>query len=1078
MTDEIIGYGGGGKGGGGGSRAPVEAPDSLRSRAYARLIDLICEGEVEGLATGDLKSVYLDRVPVLNADGSYNFSGVTFAFRNGTQSQTYIQGFANVENENPVNVQVTENQPVVRSISSDVYSMVRVTLAVPQLYTIDTKTGDTSGISVRMRILLQSNGGSYTVVKNVTFSGKTTSRYQRSYLIPLTGSPPWNIKVERLSEDSASSTTQNQTWWDSYTEIQEAKLRYPNSSLSALSIDSAQFSNIPVRGYDMKMLRVRVPVNYDPETRVYTGTWDGTFKIAWTDNPAWCFYDLLTNARYGLGDFISTAQVDKWALYAIGQYCDELVPDGFGSVEPRFTCNIYIQERQEAYKVLQDMASIFRGMAFWSAGQITAVQDSPSDPVALFTTANIADGRFIYSGSSLKQRHTVAVVAWNDPDDFYTLKQEYVEDKDGIDRYGVIQTEIVAVGCTSRGQANRVGKWLLYSEINETETVTFKTGLTGGVCRPGDVINVQDQYRAGSRRGGRVVSATTTAITVDNAFTPSGGVTYTFQAIMPDGTVASATVSSIVGNVITLATALPAAPRPDAVWLVTSNDLSVQSFRVVSVSDGSDGTYEVTGLKYNPVKYGVVENNLVLTSNPISKLGKSPDPPYNLVVSESLYQTGQSVETLVQLSWTAPEGVNGYVVYYERDDGTEQTQIQTQSTTVEIRSALPGDYTFSVYAVSPNQKTSAAAIVTQTIYGKTALPVDVAGFSLANISDGVAQLSWTQATDLDVLVGGFVRIRHSQLLTGATWENAVDIGPALAGSATLATVPMLAGTYMAKFIDSSGNTSLNASLLSTSVANVINLNAIQTITESPNYLGVKNNTFVTDYGGPSGLTISGAGFISDIPLISAEDSIAFYGGVASSGEYEFSNYYDLGAVYTSVIQVSLAATAIDVFDKISQRGLVSLWVNVAGEYIDDVNARLYVATTNDDPAGSPTWSAWKEFFVGQYTARAFKFKVILTSEDPTHNILLTTLSVDVDMPDRVEAQTGLVSGAGTFNVTFPNAFRGLTGLGITAENMATGDYYQIASKSVTGFSITFRNAAGTAVSRTFDYLAKGYGYLQ
>lgn len=350
------------------------------------------------------------------------------------------------------------------------------------------------------------SAGSYlSMVSTITITGKTTSRYQRSYLIPMVGDPPWDIRVHRLTADSTQSSLSNDTFWDSYTEIIDAKLRYPNSAIVSIKIDAAQFQTIPRRGYDLKGIRVRVPTNYNPVTRVYTGIWDGTFKVAWSDNPAWCLYDLLINTRYGLGSYITG--IDKWTLYEIGKYCDGLVPSGFGGLEPRFTCNLYLQTREEAYTVVMNMASIFRGMAFWLMGQVTPTCDKPTEPTQVFTAANVIDGIFTYQGTSLRARHTVALVAWNDPEDMYRQKVEYVEDAEAIRRFGIVQTEIVAVGCTSRGQAHRVGKWLLYTEEHETETVTFRTGLEGAFVYPGAVILTQDSSRSGKRYGGRISQA-------------------------------------------------------------------------------------------------------------------------------------------------------------------------------------------------------------------------------------------------------------------------------------------------------------------------------------------------------------------------------------------------------------------------------------------------------------------------------------------------------------------------------------------------------------------------------------------
>ena len=431
-----------------------------------------------------------------------------------------------------------------------------------------------------------------------TISGKTTSKYERSHRIQLTGSAPWDVRVRRLTNDSTASSLQNKTYFEAYTEIIDGKFRYPNSAIVGVRIDSSQFNSIPTRAYDLKLLKVKVPSNYNPITRAYTGIWDGTFKVSWTDNPAWCFYDLITNTRYGLGEFIDPTQVDKWALYSIGQYCDQLVDDGDGGTEPRYTCNIYLQNRDEAYTVINSMASIFRGMPYWSSGSLTLGYDAPADPEYQFTNSNVVDGTFNYSGSSLKARHTVALVTWNDPEDNFRQKVEYVEDAESIARYGIIQTEVIAVGCTSRGQANRVGRWILFTEKSETEMVTFKTGVEGNTLRPSQIIQVADKLRAGLRRGGRVTSATTTSITIDDADiqNQSGVIGGSISVILPDGTLETKNISYVSGQVITCNSGFSDAPQKNAIWVIETSGVQIQLFRIIAVTE-EEGGFSVSALE-------------------------------------------------------------------------------------------------------------------------------------------------------------------------------------------------------------------------------------------------------------------------------------------------------------------------------------------------------------------------------------------------------------------------------------------------------------------------------------------------
>lgn len=1066
----IRGAGGGGKGGGS-QHVASEAPNSLRSVQYARIIDVVSEGEIEGLVNG-LKSIYLDDTPIQNADGSNNFTGVTMVARNGTQDQAYVPGFPAVESETAVSTEVTAAASVTRSISNANVNAVRVTISVPQLTFQNTQNGDISGTSVEIAVDVQANGGGFVQQMADTISGKTTSRYQRSYRIELTGSPPWDVRVRRVTADSVQSNLADKTFWDSYTEIIDAKLAYPNSALVALMVSSEQFKGIPKRGYEIKGIRVQVPSNYNPSTRVYTGVWDGTFSVAWTDNPAWCFYDLLENDRYGLGEFIQAAQIDKWTLYQIGQYCDELVSNGFGGTEPRFTCNLYLQTREEAYRVIVNFSSIFRSIVYWMAGAITAVQDAPSDPVALFTAANVIDGKFTYSGSSRRTRHTVALVSWNDPADRYRQKIEYVEDHDGIDTYGVLQTEMVAMGCTSRGQAHRIGKWLLYSERMETETVSFRTGLDGVLAAPGQVIKTADPARAGVRMGGRIMSATTTVISLDSSVTIDAGQSYTLWCVMPDGTVESRSVSSAPGQASTLvvATAYSDTPQALSVWLLASTNVEAESWRVISVVEAEKSQIEFSALAYRPEKYDAVEQDLILEPLSVSTVTVLPASPTNISITESLYLiTPVIVGTRVTVSWSGQAFY--YIVEYSRDDDNP-VSVTTSETSIDIQPAQPGIYIISVIAVNALGLRSAPAPFSKTVFGLTAPPEDVTGFQLAALS-GYAYLTWDPTPDLDVLVGGYMHIRFTPDIDTPDWSSAVDIGPTIPGTATSTTLPLLAGAYLAKWVDGSEIESESAVSITTDAANIIAMNFVAEAEEDPDFTGVKVNVGVLD-GALKLESIETIGQqedpMSTWPLISA-----IGGGFAPEGTYYFANVIDLGSVQTVRLSADLAVQGFDGLDLISYRPLVSTWASVVGALVNDVGCVIYVRTTSDDPQASPaTWSDWQPFFVGEWTTRGLEFKAVLTSEFVTHNIRVTTLNVIVDMPDRVQADDDVVSDAGETSVVFVLPFMASPALGITAQDMQTGDYYTVSGKDQDGFNITFRNAAGTAVSRTFDWIAKGY----
>lgn len=1196
MTDEIKkairgaggGGGGGGKGGGQG-HTPVEAPDSLRSRAYARLLDLVCEGEIEGLAEG-MQSIYLDETPLQNPNGTYNFNNTSVQFVPGTQGQSPIPGFPATENEISVSTELKQDNPLVRTVNNSDVDFVRIRVSVPALTKLEDN-GDLNGTSVRYAVDVQSDGGGYVpqvidsswrdgtvtisnsdtlaqstvngyqmsiIVKDqsasftveyrkqgtstwltdgisrsdnkislgkfgsidfgdflsgdiytmppqdelakyemrivvssgtasissgttnsgvttATISGKTTSKYERSHIIKLYGDPPWDVRLRRITADSTSAKLSNRTFFESYTEIIDGKLRYPNSAVIGMRIDSEQFQNIPKRSYDLKMLRIQVPSNYDPEARTYDGVWDGTFKTAWSDNPAWCFYDLVTNSRYGLGDFIDTSQVDKFTLFAIGQYCDELVPDGQGGTEPRFTCNIYLQTREEAYNVVNAMASIFRGMPYWSSGAITLGYDAPVDPIYQFTNANVVDGAFTYSGSAAKARHTVALVTWNDPDDFYRRKVEYVEDADAIARYGVVQRDVVAIGCTSRGQANRVGRYLLNTEQSETEMVTFTTGLEGYPMRPSDVIQVADEMRAGERLGGRVTTSTVSTVGIDKDLTSVTNIeSGTISVVMPDGTLETKNIGSVSSSSIVIEGSFSTAPNDNTIYMVQTSSVQYQLYRVVSLVEKTDGV-EVTALQHNPNKYAEVEQGLNLPERTITTLSAVPESPINLSVAEALYENGTQIEVQVSLSWEPVRGATGYIVAYKVGDRNFVTLPQTSSNNIEIQNALEGQYTFRVQAVNAIGRRSTASILNEEIYGKTLPPGDVQNFSV-NVVGSEAHFTWDAVTDLDL---AYYKIRYNRATTGATYENSTDALPKVPRPATTATLPARTGTYFIKAVDKSDFQSENAAEIVTIVDSIAGLNVVETLTEHPDFAGSKTDVVAT----ASGSLILDTDLLFDSAEGDFDDFNGLFdgggGSVSSSGTYDFENIVDLGGIYTSRVTAQLDQVRVDyvgLFDDAT-----GLFDDRQGQFDgasdaqDDVNAQLYVSTTRDDPNGTPTWSEYRLFQVGDYTARGLRFRAKLISNNSQSTPRVDFLQVTVDMPDRVLADSDIESGAGSKVVSFSPAFKATPSIGIAAQNLQQGDYYTITAKSASSFTITFYNASDVAVDRTFDYVARGYG---
>ena len=1063
-TPLIAGAGGsgGGKGGGGGSaRTPTTARDSLDSRQYAKLVDLISEGEIGGLVNG-LKSIDLDGTPLQNPDGSFNFQNVEVYTRNGTQNQEPLPFGNEIEDERSVGITVRNDGPVTRTITDSQTDAVRVTINVPRLEEI-TSNGDTVGQSLRLQIQVQYNGGGFFVAIDDTISGRTADPYQRDYLLNLSGAFPVDIRLARITGDSNDMRLANAFEWRSYTEIIYSRLSYPNTALVGIRIDAEQFNNIPQRSYDIYGIKVPIPSNATVDQTngrlIYSGVWNGTFGAAqWCSDPAWVLWNELTNTVYGLGQHLDVSQLDKWAFFAASQYCNELVPDGFGGWEPRFSCNINIQTSEEAYNLINKLCSIMRAMPYWSAGALTASQDRPSDPAYLFTPDNVKDGIFEYSGSSLKTRPNVAVVSYFDlvqKDTAY----EVVEDAESIAKYGVIKTEIEAVGCTSRGQAQRVGEWLIYTERYEGETVAFAASLAAGaVVRPGQVISIADPVKSGVRRGGRISAATTTTITVDDAAGLAAG--GTLSVVMPDATVQTRAVQSIAGRVLSVASAFTVAPNANADWLYETSDIQATTWRVLGIGEQDGIDYPVTAIAYNASKYDYVERDQPLQQRDTTNLNIIPPAPTNLSATELLYDAGGIAKAKLIATWDTVEGAQEYRIRWRPQNGNWTDQRIGRRIDYEILDTAPGVYQIEVYAIGANLRSSVEpAFLTVQAFGKTAPPGDVQNVSLVPGDQLSGALSWDRATDLDVLLSGKVLIRHSSKTSAATWAESQEIVAAAAGGQTNKQVPMLEGTYLLKFEDDQGNRSTNAATITASFPAPQPRSLFKQFAE---------DQLATPFSGTkAGMVYSAT---HDALILESAD------GVNPVGEYEFSSTWDMGAVYDVNLRRRFLTRPLvlnDLWD--SRTTNIDTWASIDSAGGDGVNGQLYVRTTTDNPAASPTWGEWNEFSNVIARGRGFQFKLRASSEDPNVNILVDELGCLMELQLRTEQSAALASGAGVLAVTFPKAFYQAPNIGITAQNLATGDYFAVTSVTRTGFSIEFKNSAGTSVNRNFTYAAVGYG---
>jgi predicted phage tail protein len=710
-------------------RAPQESPDSLVSIAYARIVDLVSEGEIFGLVNG-LESIYLDGTPI-ESDGITNIRGVSYEARNGTQDQTYLPGFPAVESEVVQNHLVETTTPFVYLVTDLNLSAVRLNFSVPIMLTQNKENGDKTGSLVVYAIDLKHGSGSYVTIKNASFNGKTTSGYERSERVDLSGAPVggWTIRVRRITAEPENGPEspyikQNDIYIKSTTDIIDSKFRYPNSALVGIQFDAKTFDGkIPTRAYDLKLRIIRVPSNYDPETREYTGIWDGTFQLAWSDNPAWVYYDLLLNTRFGLGNRINASQIDKWGLYQIAQYCDALVDDGKGGMEPRFTCNLYLQQAQDAYRVLQDISSIFKGITYWGGGQAYVSADMPSDPVYTYTNANVIGGKFGYKGAKLSTRYSVALVTWNDPLDFYKAKTEYVEDRQAITRFGVRTLQIGAFGCTSQGQAIRAGKWALLTNQLETESISFGVGLDGIRARPGQVVKIADNDRAGRRIGGRITAATINSVTVDKVGTVAAGDEIT--VMLPDGTAQTRTIESILEKTIYVEIDFTAIPLRMSVFAIDSEELKTQLFRLVSISESGGLEYTISAIKHVPDKYSAVESGTIISARPITAVPSSAQAPVTNVEVTSTYKTDQyaAVSQMI-VTWDLAVGAIGYEVEWQRDNGDWVYAGQSYITEKEVQGIFSGSYYVRVRAL--NSAGIASAWTTAGPFALTGKPENTA----------------------------------------------------------------------------------------------------------------------------------------------------------------------------------------------------------------------------------------------------------------------------------------------------------------------------------------------------------------
>lgn len=763
----------GAKKGSGEARKAVIAPDSAQSKTYIKILYGLSEGEVEGLANG-LQSVFLEETPLHNPNGGSNFQDIQFDFRHGTNDQTHIEGFPDISSETAINVELVSGTPWVRAISNTDLDAVRVRFKWGPLREQNAKNGDVKGITIQYAIDLQTGGGTWAEVLNTKISDKTSANYERSHRIDLPKSDSgWTIRVRRLTPNSTSEYISDKMYVDALTEVIDLKLSYPNTAMLGLQYDAETFSNVAKVAVDLKGIKLQVPSNYNPVARTYTGMWDGTFKRAYTNNPAWIYYDICTSKRYALGDRLTSAMLDKWSLYRLAQYCDQMVNDGKGGQEPRFTCNVYLQSTEDAYAILSKLAGVFRAISYWDGNSIVCDADIPQDTYFTYTRANVIDGLFEYTGTRARDRHTVAKVAWDNPANHYKTEYVYVRDEAAIAKLGVRIAEIDAWGCTSEGQAQRAGLWALKSEQLETRTVSFKVGLDGYIPQPGRVIEIADELFAGRANGGRVskVSANLRTITLDR----DDVVCRAGDRLVVNGENGKAQariVSSKVGRNVTVTVAFESVAAEN-VWVVDAQDLKTMKFRVMSITQDEKHQFSITGLQYESAKYNAIDFGAFIDERPISIINPTIQAPVTnvLISSENMVQQGLSIKTML-ITWDQAQGATKYQVEWRKDDGSWIKLPITGSNSVEVHGIYAGNYEARVTAISAFDVASLPTYsMLTTLSGKQGLPPALANIAATGILFGY-RLNWNFPA-VGALDTAYTEI---EIATTANGANAAQLG--------------------------------------------------------------------------------------------------------------------------------------------------------------------------------------------------------------------------------------------------------------------------------------------------------------
>ena len=1128
----------------------------IGSRQNITTVDVLCEGEIAGfpsaidaghtLGTDDynrtaLKDVFLNNVQVLQQsasntdpdDSDFNFgtnsTRPAFIPKVGTSDQTNIRGIAETERDRTVGVTVTTSQAQVITITDTNTDGIRVTIGFPRLQKIETD-GNISGTTVEYEIKVTNQSGALVhkivpdwdegyIAKSTTgakITGKTTSPYFKDHIIvfPTVGDDavessdfPLTVTVSRTTADSTDNLLQNAFEFTSITEMVFERPTYANTAVAAIRFDAEIFRSVPRRMYRIRGRLVKIPHNATVRSDgslSFTGSFNGTLKTAkeWCNDPAWVLYDIITESRAGFGDFVSEDQVDKYAFYSASEYNSTLINNGQGGTSPRFSCNIVIQSTHQAYTLLNKIASVMRASLYIEDGKITLSQDRPTTSSYFFSYANVTEDGFVYTGASQATKDTVINVKYFQ-NETRSYEYETVEDTTANQsKYGVVIKNIEAIGCSDQAQARRMGLWHLYTQNNETETVAFTTTAdAGSLVRPGDIITVQDPVRSGVRRSGRISAATTTQITVDNTkdLPTEAASGDQLSVILTDGTLETQTISTISGSVITVSSAYASAPQVNGMWLLVRATTETEDFKVISVKEDNN-LFTIAAMFHNSAKYAFVEDGASITIPVIKNLIELKDAPSNITGDERIIVLGDRAVSKLIISWQPVAGATQYSVKHKFNNGSFQTTI-VQSPIFEIFDSELGTYEFEVYSYNALFEPSVQpTTLTFLAEGKTAVPADVTGLLVEPISDQLLRLRFNQSTDVDVVHGGNVVVRHSNLTDGSgTFTNSVDIIPRLPGSVSETLVPAIDGEYILKFRDDGGR--LSSGEASVVVTNPDPFPKLVTFTDredtdSPPFGGTKVDCFYSN--DVNGLVL---GSLETLDTVTDFDAIAdfdFLGAVdITGGTYDFASILDLGSTHPLRLIRHFVTQGFYPNDLIDKRSAnIDAWTDFDAATAFDVNAKLLVATTTAAPSNGSSYQdsdfsgkTFNTFANGTHIGRGFKFRCEMDSDDPAQSIEIDQLGYTAELDRRTEQKSNISSGTSSTGlaVTFDHSFftgasgTGVTAgsqlpsIGITANDLGGTDKFEITSISGSGFTIKFTNAGNAVQDKTFSYTAVGFG---